>query len=82
MFNEIPHNEEIRSETHVDNDFGFECQPLNNFLRHFFTPTELCSFGGEVFQILFIVSETFRHRKVGKVHLVEIDIDIGTLCDP
>ena len=48
MFDEVPHNEEVRSETHVDDDFDFKGKSLDNFLWHLFAPTELCAFVGEV----------------------------------
>ena len=48
MLDEVPHNEEVRSETHVDDDFDFKGKSLDNFLWHLFAPTKLCAFVSEV----------------------------------
>ena len=62
--NEVPHNEEIRTESHSTNYFKFIIKALRYRLWKFFAPALMRSLVGEVAQIFAIALETRWNRKV------------------
>ena len=80
--NEVPHDQEVRRESHVADHLQLIRQPVGDFLGQFRSPTRLGPFECEVCEIVAIGGETLRQREIRQDVLAELDLHVCTLCDP
>ncbi len=79
---EVPHDEEVRRESHVADDLQLVGQPVGDFLGQLRSPTRLGPFEGEVREIVAIGGEALRQREVRQHVLAEFDLHVCALGDP
>ena len=80
--NHVPHDQEIRAETHLLNSLQFEIEALENCRWKFLTPSFLGSLECKVVQILAVGLEPCRQLKVRQHRLSKFNLDVCPLGDP
>ena len=80
--NEVPHDEEVRGESHVADDLQLVGEALHDRLGNLVAPPLRGALAREMFEVRAVVGKARRNRKVGQDVLAELDLGVGSLCNP